>query len=30
VVWHTYRMEHSVCLEEIQAISAWLQKVLAT
>ena len=29
VVWHTYAMEHSVCLEEIQAISAWLQKVLA-
>ncbi|MEO8740663.1 MAG: alpha/beta fold hydrolase [Casimicrobiaceae bacterium] len=30
VVWHTYQMEHSVCLEEIQAISAWLQKVLAS
>jgi len=29
VYWHTYRMEHSVCLEEIQAISAWLQRVLA-
>ena len=30
VIWHTYRMEHSVCQEEIQALSAWLQKVLAT
>jgi phospholipase/carboxylesterase len=28
VEWHTYRMEHSVCLEEIQAIGAWLTKVL--
>ena len=28
VEWHTYRMEHSVCLEEIQAVSAWLQRVL--
>ena len=26
--WHSYRMEHSVCLEEIQAIGAWLTKVL--
>jgi phospholipase/carboxylesterase len=28
VEWHTFRMEHSVCLEEIQAVSAWLQHVL--
>ena len=28
VEWHAYRMEHSVCLEEIQAIGAWLTKVL--
>jgi phospholipase/carboxylesterase len=28
VDWHTYRMEHSVCMEEIQAVSAWLQRVL--
>lgn len=29
VEWHTYRMEHSVCLEEVQAIGAWLARVLA-
>lgn len=29
VEWHEYPMEHAVCLEEIQAISAWLGKVLA-
>ena len=28
VEWHTYGMEHSVCLEEVQAIGAWLTKVL--
>ena len=28
--WHTYGMEHSVCMEEIEAISAWLQRVLLT
>jgi phospholipase/carboxylesterase len=28
VEWHTYGMEHSVCLEEISAVSAWLQRVL--
>ena len=28
VDWHTYRMEHSVCMEEIQAVSAWLQRIL--
>jgi phospholipase/carboxylesterase len=30
VDWHTYRMEHSVCMEEIQAIGAWLVKTLAS
>ncbi|MDW3682700.1 alpha/beta hydrolase [Cupriavidus sp. CV2] len=24
VDWHTYRMSHSVCMEEIKAIGAWL------
>ncbi|MEP6943611.1 MAG: alpha/beta hydrolase-fold protein [Betaproteobacteria bacterium] len=28
VEWHTYGMEHSVCMEEVQAVSAWLQRVL--
>jgi phospholipase/carboxylesterase len=28
VEWHAYRMEHSVCLEEIQAIGGWLTKIL--
>jgi len=28
VEWHEYAMQHSVCLEEVQAISAWLKKVL--
>ena len=28
--WHEYPMEHSVCLEEIQAIRAWLGKTLAS
>ena len=27
--WHIYPMAHQVCYEEIQDISAWLQKVLA-
>jgi phospholipase/carboxylesterase len=26
--WHEYPMQHSVCLEEIQDIGAWLRKVL--
>ncbi len=30
VDWHTYRMEHSVCLEEIVAIGDWLARTLAT
>jgi phospholipase/carboxylesterase len=29
VAWHTYRMPHSVCLEEIVAIGAWLKKQMA-
>ena len=28
VEWHSYRMEHSVCLEEVRAIGAWLTKLL--
>ena len=27
--WHEYPMPHSVCLEEIQDISRWLQRVLS-
>ena len=26
--WHEYAMQHSLCLEEVQHISAWLKKVL--
>jgi phospholipase/carboxylesterase len=29
VEWHDYPMPHSVCLEEIHDISAWLRRVLA-
>lgn len=29
VEWHSYPMQHSVCLEEIQYIGRWLEKVLA-
>ena len=29
VEWHAYPMEHSVCLEEIADLGAWLQQVLA-
>ena len=29
VEWHDYPMEHSVCLEEVRAIGAWLVRVLA-
>ena len=29
VEWHDYPMQHSVCLEELRAISAWLVNVLA-
>ncbi len=27
--WHEYPMQHSVCLEEIEDIGAWLRRVLA-
>ncbi len=27
--WHGYRMEHSVCLEEIRSIGEWLTRVLS-
>ena len=29
VEWHDYPMEHSVCMEEVQALAAWLKRVLA-
>jgi phospholipase/carboxylesterase len=29
VEWHAYPMQHSLCFEEVQDISAWLKKVLA-
>lgn len=29
VDWHEYPMEHSVCMEEVEAINAWLLRVLA-
>ena len=29
VEWHEYAMEHSVCMEEVEAINAWLIQVLA-
>jgi phospholipase/carboxylesterase len=28
VEWHDYPMEHSVCMEEVQALKAWLLRVL--
>ena len=28
VTWQTYMMQHNVCMEELNDISAWLQKVL--
>lgn len=28
VEWHEYPMQHSVCLEEVRDVSAWLRKVL--
>ena len=28
VEWHDYPMEHSVCMEEVQALNQWLLKVL--
>ena len=29
VEWHDYPMEHSVCMEEVQALQGWLLRVLA-
>ncbi len=29
VSWHAYPIEHTVCMEEIQDISTWIQKTLA-
>ena len=29
VEWHEYPMEHSVCMEEVEEINAWLLRVLA-
>ena len=29
VEWHDYPMDHSVCMEEVQALNGWLLKVLA-
>jgi phospholipase/carboxylesterase len=28
VEWHEYMMQHSLCQEEVDHISAWLKKVL--
>ncbi len=28
--WHTYPMEHAVCLDELQDIDQWLSRLLAT
>lgn len=28
VEWHQYPMQHSVCIEEVRDISAWLRKIL--
>jgi phospholipase/carboxylesterase len=30
IEWRSYRMEHSVCFEEVQAIGAWLVRVLSS
>jgi phospholipase/carboxylesterase len=29
VEWLEYAMQHSVCLEEIEAIAVWIKKLLA-
>ena len=29
IEWHDYPMEHSVCMEEVQALNRWLLRVLA-
>jgi phospholipase/carboxylesterase len=30
VEWHTYRMEHSVCMEEIEATGKWLGRIFGS
>jgi phospholipase/carboxylesterase len=30
VQWHDYPMEHSVCMEEVQALNKWLLQILQT
>ena len=27
--WHDYRMQHSVCIEEIEAVGEWLRRTMA-
>ena len=29
IEWHEYPMEHSVCMEEVEALNAWMSSVLA-
>ena len=29
IEWHTYPMQHSVCIEEVGDLDAWLARVLA-
>jgi phospholipase/carboxylesterase len=29
VEWHEYAMQHTLCLEEVEHISAWFKRVLA-
>jgi phospholipase/carboxylesterase len=29
VEWHEYAMPHSVCLDEVRDIAAWLRRILA-
>jgi phospholipase/carboxylesterase len=29
IEWHEYNMQHSLCIEEVRDINAWLRKVLA-
>jgi len=29
VEWHEYPMGHSVCMEEVEQVNAWLNRILA-
>lgn len=29
VAWHSYNMQHQVCMDEINAVGVWLRKILA-